>query len=115
MKGEKFSLEGHRLIMVGRDASCTIQIVDPKLSRHHLQIEYVKDEDRHYAIDFNSKNGVLVNGTKVEGRAALNDQDAIVIGDSTIVYSLEDSPYAQHVLASLKRFGEGHMHTQTND
>lgn len=112
--GQRFALEGHQLVMVGRDASCTIQIVDPQLSRCHLQIKYVPQEKRHYAIDFDSKNGVFVNGAKISGPTVLSDRDAIALGDSTIVYSADDSPFAQHVLESIKHFGQGHHHTRTS-
>jgi len=113
--GEKFSLEGHRLVMIGRDAGCTIQIVDPQLSRFHLQIKHDPDKDQHCAIDFESKNGVLVNGQRIEGPTELRDRDVIVIADTTLVYSKEDSPFAQHVLDSMKRIGQGHVHTRTQD
>jgi len=113
--GEKFSLEGHHLVMIGRDAGCTIQIVDPQLSRCHLQIKYDQEENRHDAIDFHSKNGVMVNEKKIENPTPLSDRDVIVIGDTTLVYSIDDSPYAQHVLDSMKRFGQGHVHTRTGD
>lgn len=111
--GQQFSLEGHRLVMIGRDASCTIQVVDPQLSRNHLQIEHVIDEGCHYAIDYQSKNGVYVNGQKIDRRAPLGDRDIITIGDTTIVYSKGDSTYAQHVLDAAKKFGQGHLNTQT--
>jgi len=113
--GEKFSLEGHQLVMIGRDAGCTIQIVDPQLSRCHLQIKYVKEADRHDAIDFQSKNGVIVNDKKIDQPMPLNDRDVIVIGDTTLIYSIDDSPFAQHVLDSMKKFGQGHVHTRTGD
>ena len=112
--GEKFSLEGHQVVMIGRDAASTIQIVDPQLSRCHLQIKYAPAEKRHYAIDFESKNGVFVNGAKLAGPTALNDRDAIAIGDTVLVYSTDNSPTAQHVLDAMKRVGQGHMHTRTS-
>lgn len=113
--GQRFKLEKHRLVMLGRDASCTIQIVDQQLSRNHLQIEYVEGEDRHYAIDFNSKNGVHVNEQRIENRTPLRDCDVIRIGDSTIVYTTDDSDDARHVRDTSKRFGQGHQHTMTQD
>jgi pSer/pThr/pTyr-binding forkhead associated (FHA) protein len=79
-----------------------------------MQIKFVPDEKLHYAIDFESKNGVFVNGTKIQGPTALRDLDTIVIADTTLVYSLDDSPYAQHVLDSLKRHGQGHLNTRTS-
>lgn len=111
--GQKFLLERHGLVMIGRDASCTIQVVDPQLSRHHLQIRFDEESNKHYAKDFNSKNGVFVNGNKVAGEAPLADRDVITIGDTTIVYHLDDSYDAKRVHDALKRFGEGHVNTQT--
>jgi pSer/pThr/pTyr-binding forkhead associated (FHA) protein len=111
--GQKFLLENHRLVMIGRDASCTIQIVDPQLSRHHLQIRFDEEAGCHKAIDFNSKNGVFINGNKIAGEASLADRDVITIGDSTLIYHLDDSYDAKRVHDSLKRFGEGHVKTQT--
>ncbi len=112
--GQKFSLEGHQLVMIGRDASCTLQIIDPKLSRCHMQIKHAIDEKRHYAIDFESKNGVFVNGAKIAAPTALNDRDVITIADTTFVYTIEESPFAEHVLESAKRYGQGHVHTRTS-
>lgn len=113
--GQEFSLEGHRLVMIGRDASCTLQIVDPQLSRNHLQIKYVEEEKRHYAIDFQSKNGVKVNDKKIDAPTLLGDRDVIVIGDSTLVYNAGDDHSAQDIRQSMKRFGQGHVHTRTGD
>ena len=113
--GQEFSLEGHRLVMIGRDASCTLQIVDPQLSRNHLQIKYAEEEKRHYAIDFQSKNGVKVNDKKIESATPLGDRDVIVIGDTTLVYNAADDYSAQDIRESMKRFGQGHVHTRTGD
>ena len=111
--GQKFLLEQHRLVMLGRDASCTIQIVDPQLSRHHLQIKFDEKAGCHQAIDFNSKNGVFINQKKIAADTPLADRDVIGIGDTVLVYHLDDSYDAKRVHDSLKRFGEGHVHTQT--
>ena len=113
--GQEFSLEGHRLVMIGRDARCTLQIVDPQLSRNHLQIKYAEEEKRHYAIDFQSKNGVFVNEKKIEAPTPLADRDVIVIGDTTLVYSTDEAHSAQDIRESMKRFGQGHVQTRTGD
>lgn len=113
--GQKFLLEQHRLVMVGRDASCTIQVIDPQLSRFHLQVKYADEDKRHYAVDFQSKNGVLVNGKKVADPVALADHDVITLGETAIVYVLDDTLDAHHVTEAAKRFGQGHVHTITHD
>jgi pSer/pThr/pTyr-binding forkhead associated (FHA) protein len=113
--GQKFALADHRLVMLGRDASCTFQIIDPKLSRNHLQIKLMDDERRHVAVDFGSKNGVLVNDEKIEEPTPLQHQDVIRIGDSTLVYSTDDTLDAKHVRQVGKMFGQGHMQTSADD
>ncbi len=114
-KGQKFALTGCRLAMIGRDAGCSFQIVDPELSRFHLQIRHAEDQDRHFAIDFQSKNGVFVNGKKVEAETVLLDNDVITIGATTIVYSLDDALDAQRVVEAWKKLGQGHLRTVSGD
>jgi len=114
-KGQKFALAGCRLAMVGRDAGCSFQIVDPELSRFHLQIRYAEDQDRHFAIDFQSKNGVMVNGRKIEAETLLHDRDVIAIGSTTIVYSTDDALDAQRVFEAWKKLGQGHLRTVSGD
>lgn len=114
-KGQKFALAGCRLAMLGRDAGCSFQIIDPELSRFHLQIRHAPEQDRHYAIDFQSKNGVFVNGKKIEGETALLDSDVINIGSSTILYSLDDALDAQKVVEAWKKLGQGHLGTMIRE
>jgi pSer/pThr/pTyr-binding forkhead associated (FHA) protein len=110
-KEQRFALAGSRLAMVGRDAGCSFQIVDPELSRYHLQIRYAEDQDRHFAIDFQSKNGVFVNGAKIETETPLQDGDVIAIGGTKIVYAHDDSPDAQRPYETWKKLGQGHVRT----
>ena len=112
-KDHKFGLAEHKLVMIGRDASCTIQIVDQELSRYHVQIARDPDDGHHYVLDHKSRNGVFVNGMQVKDRRVLGNGDIIKVGASKIVYSTDDSVDAEHILASLKRFGEGHIHTRS--
>ena len=115
LKDQKFALANHKLVMIGRDASCTIQIVDPELSRYHLQIATDPEEGRHYALDHDSRNGVYVNGVQVDDRRVLGDGDLIEVGQTKIVYTTNDAANADYVRASLKRYGEGHVPTQSGD
>lgn len=111
---QKFALGVHRLLMIGRDASCSIQIGDPQLSRHHLQIRHDEDAGRHFTIDFNSKNGVSVNGKRIEAETELADHDVIKLGGTLLVYALDDTRDACHVRDIPKRFGEGHVRTMAD-
>lgn len=114
-EGRKFSLQGHNLVMVGRDASCSIQVIDSELSRNHMQIALDPGTGRHDAIDYNSRNGVYINGAKIEDRAPLADGDLIEIGASKVIYTTDDSMEAEHVRATSRHFGQGHILTQMPD
>lgn len=101
--GQQFALEKHLLVLIGRDNQCTFQIFDTKISRRHCQLRYDKGEDRHYAIDFESSNGVSVNGKKIAAPQPLEDGDVIRIGGTLMVYSVQDSPDAQRITEVLRR------------
>ena len=110
--GQQFALENHLLVLVGRDHTCTFQILDTQMSRRHFQLRYDENEDRHYAIDFESSNGVSVNGAKIAAPQPLEDGDVIRIGGTMMVYSVQDSPDAQRVTEILRKHGEGRHETQ---
>ncbi|MBI1825992.1 MAG: FHA domain-containing protein [Planctomycetes bacterium] len=111
--GKRFLLAADRLIMVGRHATCTIQIVDPQLSRFHLQLKLTDDGKSHYAIDFESKNGVMVNGNKIQSPTLLGDGDRIEFGDTAMVYDLSDSLSAEDVHRLAKYPAAGYDKTQS--
>jgi S-DNA-T family DNA segregation ATPase FtsK/SpoIIIE len=98
--GQKLGLERNRLVMIGRDEDCSFQILDPKMSRRHLQVRLDERTDRHHAIDFSSANGVLLNGARIEGDAPLSDGDVLEAGDTRMVYQAEDAPDARRVRAA---------------
>ncbi len=111
-EGQKFALEQHGLVMVGRDHSCTFQILDPQMSRMHFQIKRDPQTENHSAIDFNSANGVSVNGKRIKEPTPLNDGDVIQSGHSSIVYSVEDAPDAQTITQLLRKHSEGRFDTE---
>ena len=63
---------------VGRNASCQLSLDDPLVSRRHA-ILYVSREGV-LVEDLGSRNGVLVNGQRIEGRVDLRAGDKILIG-----------------------------------
>ncbi len=63
---------------VGRNASCQLSLDDPLVSRRHA-ILYVS-RDGVLVEDLGSRNGVLVNGQRIEGRVDLRAGDKILIG-----------------------------------
>lgn len=113
-KDQKFSLKGERRAMIGRDAKCSFQIIDAELSRFHLQIRHDPAQNRHFAIDYQSKNGVEINGQKIVAETPLNHGDVIEIGQTVMVYSTDNSMDAKRAFETSKRFGQGHVHTVTD-
>jgi pSer/pThr/pTyr-binding forkhead associated (FHA) protein len=89
-EGQSFPLEESRLVSVGRDDQCTIQLLDEQVSRRHLQIRFNPDEDQHYAVDMRSANGVFVNGGRLTEDRPLEEGDVIVIGKSELRYTHDD-------------------------
>lgn len=63
--------------IVGRDATCDIQIDNLGVSRAHCQ--FVKRGDSYILQDMNSANGTYVNGQKV-GEHYLKDGDEVLVG-----------------------------------
>ena len=104
--GQHFALQNHLLILVGRDDQCTFQLLDEQVSRRHLQIKLDEESGNHSAIDFDSANGVKVNGQRITDEAPLSDGDEIRLGESTVVYSAEDFADAQKAMDAWHRKGE---------
>lgn len=67
---------------VGRNASCQLALDDPLVSRRHAVFEV--SGGRVTVEDLASRNGVLVNGERVEGRATLTIGDKILIGSQEL-------------------------------
>lgn len=68
---------GKRTNVIGRDESVPIQVVDRRVSRKHLQILFDKETEFHYAIDMSGRNGVFINGERIENETVLADGDQI--------------------------------------
>ena len=75
-------------ITVGRSASCTMTLSEPRSSKEHFKIEW---EDGVYELtDLQSHNGTLINGERVESQV-LRDFDRIELGDTVIVFETDGS------------------------
>ena len=77
---------------VGRNASCQLSLDDPLVSRRHALL--VVTGNQVTVQDLGSRNGVLVNGERIEGVVALTEGDRILIGaqEMTLVESSGDNP-----------------------
>jgi len=77
-------------VRIGRGADNELQIDNLALSRYHASIELV--EGFYVLKDFGSQNGTFVNGEKVAGRRALNDNDRIGLGKFVVIFRCEAKP-----------------------
>ena len=67
---------------VGRNASCQLSLDDPLVSRRHALFEVGGGSVT--VEDLNSRNGVIVNGHRIEGKVAINVGDRILIGSQEL-------------------------------
>ena len=78
---------------VGRNASCQLSLDDPLVSRRHALFEVSNGQVS--VEDLNSRNGVIVNGHRIEGKVSLNVGDRILIGSQELTHSY---PSPEHIL-----------------
>ncbi len=110
-KGDYYPL-GHRTTVIGRDEAVPIQILDPKVSRKHMQIRFNADND-FSAVDMSSKHGVLVNGVKITDEVKLNDNDYLTVGTTTLMFTLKDFDSRENALSHYKKAGQRNLPTIT--
>ena len=94
------------LVSVGRDDTCTFQVLDALVSRKHLQVRLDAATGKHVAGDYRSAHGVFVNNKQILLDTVLNDGDRIRIGQTTLMYLAVDHPDAPSALAAAKKKGE---------
>src|SRR5262245_31990247 len=67
---------------VGRNASCQLSLDDPLVSRRHALFDV--SNGTVTIEDLKSRNGVVVNGQRIDVKVALNVGDRIVIGSQEL-------------------------------
>ena len=82
--GTHFELT-HRPLSIGREASRDIQLVDPKVSRRHAVIRF--KDDRYYIRTAATKNGIKINGAKIEAEEILGEGDWLTMGDTEMIFT----------------------------
>lgn len=72
-------------IVVGRsNERADLVLTDSSVSREHIRL--IRTGRNVTLIDLGSRNGVAVNGRRVDGSAALHDSDRITVGQTTLVF-----------------------------
>ncbi|MBX3469267.1 MAG: protein kinase [Planctomycetes bacterium] len=87
-KGKGLRLAPGQAVVVGRDASCTLRVVDAQASRKHFKV--VAASDGWVVEDLQSSNGTFVNGQRLQQRQLLRPGDKVLLGE-TLIYLLEDA------------------------
>ena len=73
---------GDGQFVVGRSAGCQLSLDDPLVSRRHAMIVVARDAVT--VEDLESRNGVLVNGTRIAERTTIVPGDKILIGSQEL-------------------------------
>jgi hypothetical protein len=82
---------------IGRSAECQLSLDDPLVSRKHALLRVFENEVT--VEDAGSRNGVLVNGTKIDGAVRLGDGDRITIGAQEMtITAIADSELARRAV-----------------
>ena len=102
-QADKYYPLANRPLTGGRDPARDIQILDPKVGRKHFQIR--KGDVGYVVVDFQSRNGVYVNGEKISEERPLQDGDEIMIGDTRLVFFNADDPDRTDALQKQKDAG----------
>ena len=85
----------------GRDPATELQIIDPKVSRRHFVIRMV---DEAFVIrELRSKNGVSVNGVRINGEHRLKDEDTIQVGATELVFRETDQPDKSNAVDQFRK------------
>jgi len=78
-----------RTLVAGRDEGCDVVLLDPRVSRRHLEIAPGGAAVRFR--DLGSSNGTLLNGVK-SAAADLGVGDVLALGDSELAIVADDEP-----------------------
>jgi transcriptional regulator with GAF, ATPase, and Fis domain len=83
--------------LVGRSSSADLQLIDGKVSREHCRLTV--QAEQVFVEDLESQNGTFINGQPIRGRAPLQRNDELAIGDSLFLLDPD-------LMVAAARFGE---------
>jgi len=104
-EGDYYPL-GRRTNVIGRDEALPIQILDNMVSRKHLQIRFDQSTGRYFAFDMKSRNGAYINNRRMEEETLLKDDDVIMVGMTTLLFTDKDFTDKESALMHYKKVGE---------
>jgi pSer/pThr/pTyr-binding forkhead associated (FHA) protein len=104
-RGEYLPL-GRRTSVIGRGENLPLQILDDLVSRTHFRVVFDEALNRYYAEDMKSKHGTFLNLRKLEERSLLNENDRIIVGETTLLFTERDFDTKESALLHWKKYGE---------
>ncbi|MFH1023408.1 MAG: FHA domain-containing serine/threonine-protein kinase [Planctomycetota bacterium] len=87
-KGRSYRVSGSGTLILGRDTTAHIRVLDNLVSRHHFHIRI--EDGRYLLSDLGSANGTYLNGNRLEGEQPLKIGDRVQAGE-TILSFLDDA------------------------
>jgi pSer/pThr/pTyr-binding forkhead associated (FHA) protein len=74
-------------ISIGRDDSCDWPIKSSKLSKLHCEVIFHAEKNKYFIVDKSSKNGVMVDGERIEVNATkpINESSTILLAGEFIL------------------------------
>lgn len=80
-----FPAAGRTRISIGRGDECDLTLRHPCISKVHAVIE--KNGANWFITDNHSANGIVINGSLLEGRCQLYEKDVILLAGARLVFS----------------------------
>ena len=77
-------------LTIGRNDTCTIQLLDEEVSREHLNVRFNEAGNDYHASDNVSANGSFLNGLRITEEKLLGNGDVIQVGGSELIFSEQD-------------------------
>jgi ABC transport system ATP-binding/permease protein len=74
---------------LGRGETADIHIADENASREHARLHYDASANSLSVEDLGSRNGVYVNGQRIEGQVPLQAEDTLLIGATTLAMQVD--------------------------
>lgn len=98
-QGERLPLPRSRS-RIGRDADAEVCLVSASVSRNHALI--LATPEGTFLEDLGSRNGTLLNGTRIEGRVLIKPNDRITIGDFALGLTLAPSSESAAAVSQIR-------------
>ena len=89
--------------VIGRSASLPFHLLDMTVSREHIKIYFDEDKQQYFVEDLGSRHGVFVDELRVKSSMALAEGGIITIGNTDLLFTLENIIDRQGALLRLQK------------